>query len=392
MWTKRRHRIFHFFFRWIANLVFRLKYNFKSKKYKLPKGAHLILFNHPSNFDPIFVGATFNRPTYFIANEDLFSLGFASKLINFLVAPIPKQKSVRDTSAIKTAIKIVEEGGNIGVSPEGNRTYSGEINFIDMSIVKFARLLKVPIVLYTIKGGFGVNPRFSTKVRKGKIKGQVEKILTVEEIKKLSNEDLLKEIINVLNVNDVKLGLEFKGKNLAEDLESALYVCPKCKSMSKMYSKRDTLSCMNCNLEINYTSKLRFESNDPNFTFETVNDYYVWQNDFMKKSNYKNIVFSDEKIVLSNAHRKRRKKALISGKIKLDREKIVVTGENETKEFYLKDIVSLAVLFHNILIINLEDTKYHINGDSKFNALKYLHLFTLLKNELLNIETKYLGI
>lgn len=152
MWVKFRHKLFHFLFRLPIYIGIRIKYRFKTKKYKLPKGSHLILFNHPSNLDPLYTGLTFTRPTYFIANEDLFSLGFTSKVLNHLVAPIPKQKSMRDTSTIRTSLKVVKEGGNIGVAPEGNRTYSGDLNYIDPSIVKFAKLLKVPVVLFTIKG------------------------------------------------------------------------------------------------------------------------------------------------------------------------------------------------------------------------------------------------
>lgn len=391
MWVKRRHKIFHFFFRWLVNLVFRIKLNFRSKKVKLKKGPHLILFNHPTNYDPIFVGSTFNRPTYFIANEDLFNIPYASKILNYLVAPIPKKKSVRDTSAIKTAIKVVREGGNIGVSPEGNRTYSGRINNIDIAIVKFARLLKVPIVLYTISGGFGVNPRFSTKVRKGRIDGKVEKILKVEEINKMSDYELLDVITKTLDVDDTKLNLKFKGKNLAEDLESVFYICSVCKKFHTISSKGNEFKCNNCNLTVKYNESLTFETNNSNFKFKTVNDYYVWQNNYIQNSNFEEITFKDENIEFINANIKK-KEHLYNGNIKLTNEKVIVYNEENEHKFYIKDIVSLAVVYHNTLIINLSDRKYHIKGNDKFNALKYLHLFTLNKDKLNNVETKYLGI
>ena len=391
MWTKRRHKIFHFFFRWLANLVFRLKYNFRSKKVKLGKEPHLILFNHPTNFDPIFVGSTFNRPTYFIANEDLFNVPFVSKLLNYLVAPIPKKKSVRDTTAIKTAIKVVKEGGNIGVSPEGNRTYSGRINHIDMAIVKFARLLKVPIVLYTIEGGFGVNPRFSSKVRKGRINGSVKEILTVEEIKNMDNDELLKRIIDILDVDDT-LTTKVKGNNLAEDLESVFYVCPICNKMHTLNSKGDKLTCSECSLEVSYTNTLKFETSNKYFKFNTVNDYYLWQNEYMKNCDFNKLIFEDLNIDFIESHVKKKKSLIYQGTLTLDIEGITIKNETNFNHFKLSDIESLAVLYHNILIINLKDRKYHFKGCSKFNALKYLNLFTLLKDQEQNIETKYLGI
>lgn len=392
MWVRRRHKIFHFFFRWFINLVFRIKYNFRSKKYKLNKEPHLILFNHPSNFDPIFVGATFNKPTYFIANEDLFNLGFKSKLLKYLVAPIPKKKSIRDTSAIKTAIRIVKEGGNIGVSPEGNRTYSGRINNIDMAIVKFARLLKVPIVLYTISGAFGVNPRFSKNIRKGKIEGKVEKVLSVDEIKKLNNDELLEVIINTLDVDDYLLNWEFKGNKLAEDLESVFYVCPICENMHSLKSKDNIFYCMKCNLKTTYNEDLSFSSNNKDFKFKTINDYYLWQNNYMLNYNFENLTYKDLNVDIYDADIKTKITHLLNGEFSFNKKGFKIHNEEDDIFINFNDVISVSVVFHNTLILNLENTKYHIKGNSKFNALKYLNLFTLIKNKQDNIETTYLGI
>ncbi len=390
MWVKFRHKVFHFFFRRIAYLVFRFKYGFRAKKYKLPKGPHLILFNHVSNFDPIFVGTTFTRPTYFIANEDLFNIPFWSKIINYLVAPIPKQKSVRDSTAIRTSMKVVKEGGMIGVAPEGNRNYSGTLNHIDISTAKFAKLLKVPVVLYTISGAFGVNPRFAVDIRKGKIFGKVAKILTVEEVKNYSNEELLEIFYDVLNVDDSKLDLEYKGKNLAEHLESVFYICPICENFHTIYSKGDEMGCSNCGFKANYTTKLLFDSFDERFKFPNIKSYYSFQDNYIRNYDFKLLSYQDEDIELMEA--KQRRKSLFKGTLKIDKEKLTIQGEEQTKSFKLKEILSLAIVYHNTIIINLEDNKYHLVGNSKFNALKYVQLFTLLKALEKGESYEFLGI
>lgn len=392
MWVKKRHKIFHFFFRWLVNLIFRIKYNFRSKKFKLEKKPHLILFNHPSNFDPIFVGSTFNRPTYFIANEDLFNLGFKSKILKYLVAPIPKKKSVRDTSAIKTAIKVVRQGGNIGVSPEGNRTYSGRINHIDIAIVKFARLLKVPIVLYTINGGFGVNPRFSTNIRKGKIIGKVEQIISVEEINQMSDDELLNKIIKTLDVDDSLMNIKFKGDKLAEDLESVFYVCPICKNMHTLFSKNNSFYCRECQLEVKYNENLTFSTKNDKFKFKTINDYYIWQNNYMINYDIGKLSFIDKNVHIYDADIKTKINKILTGTFSLDNSCFKIKNNENKIKIKIEEVISVDVLFHNTLILNLEDIKYHVTGDSKFNALKYLNLFTLIKNKQENIETTHLGI
>lgn len=392
MWIKFRHKVFHFFFRRVVYLVFRLKYGFHTKKYKLPKGPHLILFNHVSNFDPIFVGTTFNRPVYFIANEDLFNIPFWSKVLNYLVAPIPKQKSVKDTSTIRTSLKVVKEGGSIGVAPEGNRNYSGTLNYIDIATAKFAKLLKVPVVLYTISGAFGVNPRFSVNIRKGKMFGKVAKIISAEEVANYSSEELLEIFIETLNIDDSELGLDYKGKNLAEELESVFYICPVCKEFHTIYSKGDEIGCANCHFKANYTTKLLFESFDERFNFKNIKEYYQFQDNFIKNYDFEFLTYLDENIILMEAKPHEKRKELFKGTLTLNNKQLIVKSLEEEKVFNIEEIASLAVLYHNTIIINLENEKYHLVGNAKFNALKYIHLFTLLKAALKGESYEFLGI
>ncbi len=392
MWVKFRHKVFHFFFRRIIYLVFRLKYGFRGKKNKLPKGPHLILFNHASNFDPIFVGATFNRPVYFIANEDLFNIPFWSKIIKYLVAPIPIQKSMRDTATIRTSLKVIKEGGTIGVAPEGNRNYSGTLNNIDIAIAKFAKLLKVPVVLYAISGAFGVNPRFSVKLRKGKMFGNVTKILSKDEVASYSNEELMDIIYKHLYVDDTKLDLEYKGKNLAEDLESVFYICPVCNNFHTIYSKGDEFGCTSCGFKANYTTKLLFDSLDKRFNYKTITEYYHFQENYLRNYDFNSLKYEDNEITILKANPKERLKELFKGTLTFDKFGLVIKSETEEKVFNFKEISSLAVVYHNTIIINLEHEKYHLVGNSKFNGLKYINLFTLLQAHEKGESYDFLGI
>lgn len=392
MWVKFRHKFFFKLFRGLTYLYVKIKYNFKTKRYKLPKGPHLILFNHPTNMDPVFAGVAVNRPTYFIANEDLFNIPYVSKILNYLVAPIPKQKSVKDLSTIRTSLRVVKDGGNIGVSPEGNRTYSGKLNFIDNSITKFMKLLKVPVVLYTIKGGFGVNPRFAVKLRKGKIYGEIARIISAEEVNNLSEEELYKIVVDTLDVDDTKLGLTYKGEALAEYLESAFYVCPVCNEFHTLRSEGNFLYCDNCKMSAEYTEQLTFKSNDERFKIKTTRDFADFQDNFIRLLDYENTSYVDHEITLHKASKGRKREALFTGTLTLSKNGLVLKGEREELRLNLDEIISIAILYHNTIIINLQEDKYHLTGDARFNALKYLHLFTLLKSKKQGENNAFLGI
>src|SRR5690554_3484206 len=159
-WMKFRHRFVFALVRPFFWLFLRLRYGFRYKRCHLPKGPAIILFNHTTNMDPFMVSSSIHGPVYFVATDDIFSIPFISKLIKYLVAPISKSKAVNDINTVKNCLRIVKEGGRIAISPEGNRTYSGKLCHINKAIVKLVKLLKVPLVLYNIVGGFGVNPRF----------------------------------------------------------------------------------------------------------------------------------------------------------------------------------------------------------------------------------------
>lgn len=381
MWVKKRHKVFHFFFRWIVYLYCKIKYKFKSKIYRLSKEPHLIIFNHPSNFDPIFVGASFSRPTYFIANEDLFTIPYVSKILNFLVAPIPKQKSVRDLSTIRTSLKIVKEGGNIGVAPEGSRTYSGKLNYIDPSIVKFIQLLKVPVIMYVIEGGFGANPRFDNKLRKGRITAEVKRVLSKEEVLSLSGEEIYEIILNTLEVDDSNLGREYKTKNQAEYMESVFYLCPNCKKFHTIKSEGNNIVCRNCGLEAEYLPNLKFASIDNKFPFSTTKEYYEFQSEYIANYEIEKLKFIDYNVSIYDAAKKRKRELLYIGTLEFDNEKFIIRNEESENIFYHEDIVSVAILYHNTLIINLDDIKYHLVGDERFNAYKYVQIFDLLRSK-----------
>ena len=378
MWVKTRHKIFHFIFRPIIYLIMRIKYGFRSKKFKL-KGPHLIMFNHPTNPDPVFVGSSMSKHVYFIANEDLFNLPYVSKILNFLVAPIPKQKSMKDTSAIRTALKVIKQGGNVGVAPEGNRNYSGKLNYIDISTAKFIKLLKVPVVLYTIKGGICVNHMFSTTKRKGKIFGDVARVITKEEVINLSVEELYNIVQESLDVDDTELGLEYKGENLAEYMESVFYICPVCDEFHKIRSEGNHIHCDSCGMSAEYTPKLKFVAKDNRFTFKTVREYYEYQNNYILNYNIDLLNYSDNDVYLYDSNKGKKREVILKGKLSIDKDSITITDESETKEIKISEILAMSILYHNTIIVNVNNNKYHIVGNVRFNGLKYLHLYTLLK-------------
>lgn len=68
----------------------KIKYGIHVERFKEQgKRPYLILMNHQTAFDQFFIGMTFKGAVYYVASEDLFSNGWVSSLLRWLVAPIP---------------------------------------------------------------------------------------------------------------------------------------------------------------------------------------------------------------------------------------------------------------------------------------------------------------
>jgi len=92
-------------------------YGYKFKTYKELKneGPFIVLGNHTVPIDPILMGMSFPFHLYYFATEQIFNLGFLSKLLIYAVNPIRKAKSISDMSSIRKAKQIVNEGASVAI-------------------------------------------------------------------------------------------------------------------------------------------------------------------------------------------------------------------------------------------------------------------------------------
>ncbi|MBQ3185882.1 MAG: 1-acyl-sn-glycerol-3-phosphate acyltransferase, partial [Firmicutes bacterium] len=135
-WLKYRHRVVTAVLRPFFKAYCKFKYHIDMVPFKEQGDRqYLVLMNHQTGFDQFFIAASFKGPIYYIATEDIFSLGFLSRALSWLVAPIPIKKQTMDIQAVKNCLKVAKEGGTIALAPEGNRTYSGKTEYIKPGII-----------------------------------------------------------------------------------------------------------------------------------------------------------------------------------------------------------------------------------------------------------------
>ena len=357
-----------------------LRYHLTVKKMKTGRDRqYLILYNHQTPFDQFFVGMGFKRTVYYLASEDIFSKGWISALLRFAVAPIPIKKQTTDVRAVMNCIQVAKEGGSIAIAPEGNRTYTGELVNINPAIVPLAKKLGLPIVLYRIEGGYGVHPRWSDVVRKGKMCAYVGRIIEPEEYAEMTNDELYNAIVDGLTVNESEIEGAYKHKKNAEYLERAIYYCPWC-GLSTFESNHDVIECKRCNRKIRHADTKELSGIGFDFPYTTVSEWYDRQCEYVNSLDP--LEYASEPLYCDTAsisevivYKKKVKLAKSVG-IELYSDKVVIGGS--TLPF--DEISSFAVLGRNKLNLYYNKKVYQIKGGKRFNALKYLNLFHRYNN------------
>ena len=393
-WIKPRHRF-------VRNLLFhcfgpyvRYKYGVEIEKFRESKDRQfLIVMNHQTSYDQFFVGMAFNQPVYYIATEDIFSMGWISRLISFLIAPIPIKKQTTDLKAVKTCIRVAKEGGTIALAPEGNRTYSGRTVYIKPSIAKLAKALKLPIAVFRIEGGYGIQPRWSSDVRKGKMKAYVSKVIEPEEYKSLSEEELFEILEKELWVDEAKVDGEYHSKTLAEYLERAIYVCPDC-GLSEFESHGDIIECKKCRKQIRYLPTKELEGVGFDFPFRFVGSWYDYQCNFINNLDTtqftKNPLYTDKANISEVIVYQNKKPFRKNSTIQLYGDRIVFDSDLVLS---FDDVSVVAVLGKNKANIYWKDKIYQLKGDKHFNALKYVNIYYRYQNiKEGNKDGKFLGL
>lgn len=383
-WTKPRHKIVRDILGFFFLPYVKLKYGVKIKKFKNPeKKPHLILYNHQTAYDQFFIGGAFREPVYYVATEDIFSMGWVSKLIKFLVEPIPIKKQTNDARAVINCIKVAKEGGTIAIAPEGNRTYSGRTEYIKPSIVALAKHLGLPIAFFKIEGGFGVHPRWSDTVRGGGMTAGVSRVLYPEEYKDMSDDELYELICSELYLDECRADKEYTGKALAEYLERALFVCDDC-GLTTLESHGDIIECKRCLKKWRYTKKKEIVGVGFDSRFGFVGDWYDYQISLINSLDPTEMadepLYRDSATLLEVLLYDKKRVLHKNASILLYPSKIVIEADGERYDFPFDSTGAVTVLGKNKLNIYSGTRVYQLKGSERFCALKYVNLFYRYKN------------
>ncbi len=304
-------------------------FNYRADYYDAPKDEnYLILSNHTGSLDPLMLAKSFRRPIFFVASDHLFRLGIISKIIDFLVAPIPIIKSKQDLQALRNISSELANGNTVALFPSGSRSVSGPEEAIPRATGKLLKILKVPVLLYRLEGGYLSSPRWARSHRRGKMSGRVVYKLTAADIERSTPEELNRILYEHLDANPYagkeRNTINYLGRNYAQYLERIFWKCPSCLRLQSLKSEKDIVFC-NCGFRLRYNARGYFEAagntaRDQFYAirFPQVDSFYQWQLNELKKDfsteklasmNLRQSIFTDneETLVLTSKARKNQK-------------------------------------------------------------------------------------
>ena len=136
----------------------------------------VVASNHASNFDPPIVSCAVKRPVSFMAKEELFGIPGFKQAIE-LYGAYPVKRAASDRSAIRAAVRSLENGWATGVFLQGTRTADGRITAPKLGAAMIAAKAGVPILPVSLWGTQAVLKKGSTIPRPAPITIRVGKLI-----------------------------------------------------------------------------------------------------------------------------------------------------------------------------------------------------------------------
>ena len=272
---------------WFLLLFSRFSYK-KIGMEKLAKDEPcLVLMNHSSFIDLEIVAYLLaDREYHIVTTLD----GFVGKAwLMRLLGCIPTKKFINDVALVRDMRYTTKElNASVVMYPEASYSFDGTATPLPESLAKCLKLLNVPVVMIRTDGAFIRDPLYNgLQVRKAKVSATMEYILSPEDIKTKSVDELNAILAKQFDFDNFKSqqeqGIKVKEKFRADGLHRVLYKCPHCQTEGQMVGKRITITCEHCGKAYELTEYGFLKSLTDDTIFDHVPNWYAWERECVRK-------------------------------------------------------------------------------------------------------------
>lgn len=299
------------------------------KKVKI-KGPAITLSNHTSFYDFIYTTImVYPRRNNYLAAKKMFYDPLLSFFLR-LARAIPKSLLEPDPVATMSALKVLKKGGILSIFPEGQISQSGVLLEPSFSIAKLIKKAAVPLYIIKHYNAYFANPPWTKKTFRGRVQSESYLLLTKDDIKTLSEQDIYQKVCDALSHNAHDYNLEHQYKYRISDLkglDDLLYLCPDCQRETLVIKNR-VLSCTSCSHHVKVDHHFRFQE-------RSIYDYYTLQVRTLDNELEKNPSFSLQATVTLQSFRDKRLINVGTGVIDFSQESYIYRGKIDGVEMTL---------------------------------------------------------
>lgn len=147
---------------WVGAVVCLVGFRLRATGHRAlpPHEPYLLLPNHTSFFDPLWVAWPVWRPVRFMTSEHLFRLPGLSWLLRAIGA-FPKKKFVSDGRSVIELVRFLQRGTVVLLFPEGSRTWNGRTQRVLPGLGRLVKVARTPVVYARVATGHHVQPRWA---------------------------------------------------------------------------------------------------------------------------------------------------------------------------------------------------------------------------------------
>jgi 1-acyl-sn-glycerol-3-phosphate acyltransferase len=153
--------LLYYLFKWtVVNPTFRLYFRGRVEGAQhVPKqGPLIVVANHASDFDPPILSNCVRRPVSYMAKEELFNVPVLAPAIR-LYGAYPVKRGSADRSAIREALKQLDQGWAVGVFLQGTRTSDGRVPDPKLGAALIAAKAQAPLLPVSLWGTQHILPK-----------------------------------------------------------------------------------------------------------------------------------------------------------------------------------------------------------------------------------------
>ena len=343
-------------------------------------GPCLIVANHVTDWDPLLLAMSFPRlPLYYVASEHIFRQGLISRVLLWLMEPIARRKGAAGTDTVKACLRHLKDGHAVCLFAEGDATWDGRTAQVFPATGKLARSSGAWFLTYRLEGAYLSKPRWGRGIRRGSVSGHPVKLYSPEELRAMKAEEITAAINRDLYEDAWERQREnpvsFRSRHPAEKLETALFLCPKCKRFGTLQSHKSILTC-DCGLWLRVLDTGFFDPPEP---FSTVAQWEDWQQGVLADTDFPEgkEIFRDSNLELYRVSTDHKDRFLAKGALVLFPECLCL----DAHRFPLERISTMAMVQRRRLLLTCDNEYYELRTTKDINLRKYLSYWNTHKRK-----------